>query len=191
MVWKNFEGEREMQKKLLEAMRNGKCVCMFFDESRNSSFIYGKIIGVDDTFLAMTMVTPAGTDDGILVKTADSVIRFEISGQYERKMNALMQANLISMSNDLLIPPDVDVLDWALSKIMNEKRVVSVELNDSGTMDVTGRILSIDEGVCEVELFDEYGINDGISYFRKSDITQISFDGEREKIIEILLNNDM
>ncbi len=59
---------------------------------------------------------------------------------------------------------------------------------DSGFFDVVGIIHSIENGVCKMQVVDEYGFADGISNFLIDDVTKLVFSSDDEKRIQKLID---
>ena len=58
-----------------------------------SKFMYGKITAMDDYFFAASLVSPDGIFDGIVIMPQKSIIRIELSYEYQEKMKNLMCIN--------------------------------------------------------------------------------------------------
>ena len=65
-------------------------------------------------------------------------------------------------------------------------KVVSIELNNSGSFDIIGMIESIQNDACMAVLLDEYGHSDGNCHFSLDDVTQICYDSADERILSSL-----
>jgi len=64
--------------------------------------------------------------------------------------------------------------------------VVSLELNESGVMDIQGFVSELDEDNIVVNLLTEYGINDGTSSTDIKCISRIDCDTEQEQMLKLL-----
>lgn len=171
----------EILKELRETKRPAS---IYTDHNSPNKFFYGYVAAVNENEAAIQMLLPDGGDDGLTVVSIDSVFRIEEKGQYEAKMNKLCVGRELPHYDDIFKSGDVktDVLLYAL----REKRIVSIELRDSGYDDVTGFIEELRDGKCKIKQIDEYGENDGITYIFAVDITRVSAMSEDEKILEKL-----
>ena len=65
-------------------------VCIHSNVNDTSKFIFGKLIGIDDIFFALSMVSLDGKADGIVIKEIDDIQYVEQSTSYVEKMSRLM-----------------------------------------------------------------------------------------------------
>jgi len=159
---------------------------VYLNKIDHTKFVYGRIVGVDTIYFVISMISPDGKYDGILIAQIEDIIRIEQSVCYETKMTKLMC--IAKYVESELIVDVTDVLRWGLTMAKQKKKIVSIELNHSGIMDVVGIINCIDDMVCEVSQVDEYGVGDGVSYFRLTDISQLCFDSCDERRLAVLFN---
>lgn len=153
-------------------------VCLYSNSEDISGFTFGRFIACDDSFFAFEMVTPNGNPDGVLVKEIDKVYRVEKNSKYCRKMEIIMEACKCQMPDYSI--DDHDVVGSIMEKAQSTKRVVSIELLNSGKEDIVGFVENLTTEQYVIRQYDEYGEEDGISYIKKEDISQISFDSEDE-----------
>lgn len=76
-----------------------------------------------------------------------------------------------------------DILNSVASIAKENKKIVSIELENSGVDDVTGFITEIYDDALEIDVINTYGDRDGTTYVKISSITQMACDGEEEKRI--------
>lgn len=164
-----------------------KFVCIHTDRNNPSKFIFGKIIGVDEAFFAMSMVSPDGDYDGVIIKLNDDIVWVEQSVSYENKMIQLMQSR--GYSEKEVVFQNESVLLQGLYMANKKKELVSVELDHSGVDNVVGYVQSVDVDKCKMIQVDEYGQVDGISYFALRDFTQICFDSCDERRLSALIES--
>ena len=60
---------------------------------------------------------------------------------------------------------------------------MSIELRDSGIVDVVGFIENVADEVCQIHVVDEYGYDDGCTFVDMSSISQIALGSEDEQRI--------
>lgn len=149
-----------------------------FYRDGGSKFMYGRIISVNKDHIAIYMMSPNGCFDGIAAKLTDEIIRIDIDGQYSNKMQ-----KLLSLCNPEIFEFSLDndkIFESLLALGHDTKRVVALELLKSGYDDVVGFVVGVENGLCTVKQIDEYGFEDGLSFVKIEDITQISYASEDE-----------
>ncbi len=174
-----------MIKKLYSLCENKEKVSLYTDYNESNNFSFGTILAVNDAEIAINMLTPDGEDDGIKVIDTESVFKVEEKGQYHEKMEKLCSMhNPVTYSFNII---DDDIMKSAVLFALNEERIASIELRDSGYFDVVGYVKSVDSDDCEIQVIDEYGYEDGICYISLYDITSIQTCSQDEKRIEKLI----
>lgn len=174
-----------MIKILKELCSAGTFLNIYSNEYDTSKFIYGKVLALDSTHIALSAVSPCGNFDGIIIKELSSIIRVEVGDKYSEKMSKLMNAaNYNELS--FLIDPD-DVMRSSLETAKTLREVVSLELLNSGDWDITGLIEKIEGEVCVIHQLNEYGGFGGFSYIDPANITEASIASSDERIIMALL----
>ena len=175
---------------LLKGLCLSKKMCsIYINETALDKFRYGTIIAVNEKEVAIQMVSPDGEEDGIMVIDIEQVIRIETDGQYDAKMKKLcLQSKSVLFDEKI---DDTDIFGSFLSFATAKKAVVSIELSESGCYDIVGIISRIQNDLCEIRQFDEYGFEDGISYVSIHDITTLCIMSEDEKRICRLIEMNM
>lgn len=74
---------------LKEMCQIEKYISLYTDIEDTLSFHYGKILSVNEKDIAIYLISPDGSLDGILVIETWKVYRIEVDGQYEAKINKL------------------------------------------------------------------------------------------------------
>ena len=170
---------------VLEKFRNNKqFVCVHADIENLNKFIYGKICWVDEEFFVVSMVSPDGEYDGFLIKKINDIIFIEHSLKYDNKMSILLRDKEYKERNLQIVTNNI--LEWGLLFAKKNNFIVSVEFDHSGVNNVVGFVDSIKANICTMKQVDEYGIEDGESYFALSDISQICIDSSDEKRLATL-----
>ena len=177
-----------MLKQLMFFQRSEQFISIYTDKIDTSRFIFGKILFVTSDHVLIYMIAPNGSYDGMVVKEIDSIIRLEVGDKYSEKMQRLgctahpLQTLLKGMDADNLV-------SLVAFSAKQHKKIVSIELLDSGNNDVVGFIEDIESGIFKVKQVDSYGAVDGYSFIYLNDITQIAVDSEDERIIERLIEH--
>lgn len=170
----------EMMKQYAES---GEFVALYTDLGNTSSFIYGRILAVDDTWVAILPVTQDGVSDGLLVKLCEDVFRMDAGGEYAKKMQRLMGSN--SELEDYSIDAE-RIAESVLQLAKTEHEIVAVEIENSGIDDITGFVKDSNDKIVIFDVMDSYGAPDGIAMIKASGISQIEYNGIAEKRIQRL-----
>lgn len=174
----------EMMQKYAE---NGEFVALYTDLANTTSFIYGRILAVNDTWVAILPVTQDGAADGLLVKRCEDVFRMDVGGEYAKKMCRLM-GNSPALESYSIDAEEIAASVLRLAK--TEHGIVSVEIEDSGIDDITGFVRDSNENTVTFDVVDSYGASDGIAMIKASGITQIEYNGIAEKRLQRLTSQD-
>lgn len=162
-------------------------VCIHSNINDTTKFIFGKLIGVDKVFFALSMVSPDGIPDGIVFKEIDDIQYIEQSTNYFEKMSRLISYwNEKNKSMETITADTDDILQWGLNLAVKKQCIISLEINHSGIMDITGIIIEYEKELCVIKQIDEYGQEDGICYVSPEEITQLCMDSSDEKRISVL-----
>lgn len=165
----------------------GKYVSVFFGSSNDSKFIYGKILCVNEKFAAIYMLDLKGNYGGIVAHRTEDILRIEIGGLYGEKMNRLSTS---SPAHPEPWPLDEDhIIESLLQKAQDARKIVSIELQDSGYDDEVGFVENLTCNLCVVRKINEYGVEDGEAIMKIQNITQIACESESEEIVEMLFDN--
>jgi len=177
-----------MYKELCEIMASQVFAALYSNFSDTTSFIYGKIIAVNEQHLLIYMISPDGNFDGFLMKKVDDIFRIETGGQYSRKMSRLISEDATTHSSDIILSTD-DIPSSLLTASKTMQQVVAIEQMNSGINNVIGIVKNISGSCVAVSQIDEYGNADGVSYIQISDISQISYMSQDEQRIWKLWNS--
>ncbi len=142
-------------------------------------FKFGKFLCMNESRFAMLLISPNGDYDGIVVDNTEDIFRIDSCGRYHEKMAALKSFSIESLSLPCFDPQCIDMSILLYAKEL--KRLVSIELHDSGYFDVVGLVEDVSEGVCRIHIINEYGESDGCSFINMDSISKISCDSEDER----------
>ncbi len=163
---------------LNDLCREGTYVAVYGNSETPSKFMFGRILCVGDTRFAMLLISPNGEYDGIVVDDLEDIIRVAAHGKYHEKMMKLICPNEVNLQL-----PDIDESHIDRSVLIYAKetnRLVSIELEESGAVDVCGFVEEVSEATCKILEVDEYGFQDGDSVLDLRSISQISMDSADE-----------
>ncbi|MBR1757869.1 MAG: hypothetical protein IJ744_03970 [Lachnospiraceae bacterium] len=154
-----------------------KMACIHTDANDLNRFIYGKIIGLDSKNFVVSLVSPNGKADGILVKELEDIIWVEISTKYDDKMNKLMANENNGMESKFITE---HLLQECLLQCKENGSICSIELDHSGYSNIIGIIVEVKEETCSLKQLDEYGEEEGICFISISDISQVCINSSDE-----------
>ena len=156
-------------------------VSVYGDPMEVAKFKFGKFLCVGDFRTVMLLVSPNGDYDGIVVNNTEDVFRVDSCGHYHEKMGKLINFCIDSVELPCIDKACIDLSILSFAK--ERKKIVSIELHDSGFADVVGFVDEVDEKVCRIHVIDEYGYDDSCSYVDLNSISQIVLDSEDERRI--------
>jgi len=106
--------------------------------------------------------------------------------KYIEKIKKLIPFSQINDFSNAL--DEIEIYKSLLKFAYDKRGIVSIELNSSGFSDVVGFVEDINKDVCSINQIDEYGFDDGHSYIKIDDITEISYSRIKEKRLIRLWN---
>lgn len=166
-------------------MEQKELVLIFIDEIDTERFSAGYIKTYSDNEILVLYVNPFGDYNGAAVKRIEDIIKIEYGGKYAkrvRKLNELQNENInfeCEESENLFL----SVLRYAQEK----KKIVSIELLESGNEDVVGYVDFIEKDSLSVKLVNTYGEYDGNALMDIRDITHLICDSDEEKARDLLV----
>jgi len=169
---------------LMNLCEKQKYACIYANLEERTKFIFGQITAVNEDEVAIRMLTPNGEEDGIVAKQVTDIIRLETDCRYAESMIKL--SNTIKKQLKMYPLQQEHIFFSLLTFAQKNRRVVSIEILNSGLDDIVGFIEQCSEEICTVLQVDQYGREDGYSFVALSDITQISCDSEEERRTFIL-----
>lgn len=170
-----------MLNELINICEKNISISLYTNSNNLSSFIFGKVLCVNNNEIALLMISPEGEYDGILVKNVSEIIYWEIDSQYSNKMDSLYKQTSSLVSNFNF---DRDkIKESVLLNAQTTKKIVSIELNYSGFDNVIGFVEKIYGNICQIKQVDYSGKDDGVAFVLMNNITQISYDSKEEQMI--------
>ncbi|MFA6808845.1 MAG: hypothetical protein WCR27_07615 [Eubacteriales bacterium] len=170
--------------KLKELKKDRKIASFYTNENNTSKFIVGSVVDFNDDYFIISMISPQGLNDGLVLKETSSIIRINTDSMYENKILALANYHKIKYCDIILNGNNLIFELLSLAKMKNY--IITIELLNSGFNDVQGYVGSIENDSCNIKQITEYGDLDGIDLIKISDITEISCNSDDDRIIEIL-----
>ena len=153
-------------------------VALYTDLSNSSQFIFGRIANINKDEIAIYAISPEGYFDGVVAKKTTDILRVDLGGRYMNKMKQLMAIHHVEIPDYEL--DNKDIFRSLLTLAKDSREIVSLELLESGYVDVTGFVINLENDVCAIKQVDPFGNEDGISFINKNDISQISYSSSDE-----------
>lgn len=171
-------------KRILEELKENQKLCsLYINFQDTSKFIFGKILEVDEIHIIFYSLSPDGEYDGLLLIKIDNILRVEYDDLYAARMNRLINDKNFSCRFNIDLIENNNLKELLLNLLLKEKIIVSIELLDSGTYDIIGFVEEISVNICKISQVNDDGQDDGFTYIRIYDITQISADSLDERRI--------
>lgn len=168
--------------KILEELYDSReAACIYSNYEKTDSFHVGVIVALNNDIIALKLISPYGKDDGIEVFDVEDIFRVETGGKYLEKIKKLCTDNSIYEFDEKI--DEQNIIKSVLSIAYYKREIVSVELVNSGYTEIQGFVESINDDECNFKQIDDYGYENGTSYVKISNITQISYAREEEKRI--------
>ena len=169
---------------LYELAKEKEYAC-FYSNPQLDKFKFGFVLAVNENEIAIHEISPDGEDDGIIVMPTERIYRVERNSQYLEKMKKLCSGTVIA---DWLTPIDEsNILFSVLLNPVLRERIVSIELHDSGYYETSGFVEEVKNDNCLViRQVDDYGFEDGITYLKLEDVTELVISSDLQKRIQKL-----
>ena len=152
--------------------------CFYTNKEKTSSFIFGRVLGVNDKHIAVYMLSPDGEYDGLLIKRTSSIYRVDWDDQYTQEMTEKIKPDQLP-SRELELRDDA-FMKSLLSFAKSSNEIVSIELLDSGYDDIVGFVEEVRDETCVVQQVNRDGKPDGYSLLYMDDISQIECESQDE-----------
>lgn len=163
---------------------NKEILEFYLDKNCTSKFAAGLIEEINENSILIQLLTPMGEYDGYMVKEPATIYRINTKTKYCRALEEMVNIN---QTFHISIPQYTEDQFYNVAKYAFEnKKVVSIELNDSGRSDVIGIITNVTFDCVNFDLLTEYGEPDGEGIIYLSDITQLVCDSEDERKVLLL-----
>ncbi len=177
-----------MMNQLQRLFHDACYACFYINKEKTTAFIFGKILGIINSQIAIYMVSPEGDYDGVIVINIDAIYRIEWKDLYSQDMKARM--NEKELPQPAIAFCDGDFFETLLDYSIATKTVVTIEVMNSGYEDLIGFVESKDDLYCTVRQISKDGFPDGYSMIRLEDITQVCCESADEiRLKELYMGN--
>ncbi len=169
-----------MFKKLVESY-NTNCLLEVYTDQVNNTFAVGFVSCITDNELLLNLVNSYGAEDGFLLIRINDIYCINYATQYLKNIISLLNNNKsrqIEFMFEKGYLKNLDLFSEILQENIKNHRMTRIKLYNN--TNYYGFIEEKDQDIIQIEIIDEYGLNDGISYIKMDDIEQVSFDGVDE-----------
>ena len=163
---------------LKQLLSQKQYACFYTNRDKTTSFIFGRVLGVNDKHVAIYMLSPDGEYDGLLIKCTSSIYRVDWDDLYTQEMKDKIKPDQLP-SRELELQDDA-FMKSLLSFAKQSDELVSIELLDSGYEDVVGFVEQVNDETCVVQQVNSDGKTDGFSLLFMDDISQIECESQDE-----------
>ncbi len=169
-------------KELLEkCMKQAEIASIYTNENYTEKFFAGYVAACNDEYVLIEHFTPNGLYDGYILIRTDALYRVDFGGKYGEKIGELARKK-----NQMHQPIEIENEDilFSILKFAKEKNgMVCLEFEDT---QVTGLIRDYSDANVELQVYDDYGDEDGITISRLDEIGLIAVDSSDEQDIAML-----
>ena len=145
------------------------------------AFGLGKVLNYDEEYLLIQELSVFGEQDGVVLYKTDSVFKIAYDTIYSRKILKLAKL-LKEKEENYEFAGDFPISILEASR--REKKVIDIQLCDSGRCDVSGVVDSIQDGICVIRQITSEAEEDGFCCVKVEDITSIRYDSSDNRKIE-------
>jgi hypothetical protein len=169
---------------LIASYKDKEIVLIYTNSEQTQNFSAGIVSEVFNNEVIISHYLPNGKYDGYVVKQIADIYKIETNSKYVKKIKILSEIN--KTKHDKLCRVKDDGFFTLLTYAYETKKVVTIELIDSGNNDATGFVEQINDKCCTISMIDDYGEDDGVSIFNIDDISHLSCDGDDEFVLKQL-----
>ena len=177
----------KMYEMLINLENKNNLVAIYTDEENPENFNVGFVAAINENDIIIKHVAPSGSYDGFILKKTAEIFQIEYEGGYINKIEKLYR--LQTKRHSRFPISNTNLTTELLKFAIENKFVVSVELNNDGIMNAQGVVLDVNEDDLQIAQLDEYGNKDGYANLDVRSITRIDCDTDQEQILRMLINN--
>ncbi len=162
----------------------GDFVEIYTNTDNTSRFDLGRIIACDENYFITSMIAPDIFFDGFMLLTMDRVLQLSSDTNYIEKIKKLLPH--FNVEYEEIGCLSGDLVASLLTYAKDNKRLVTIELLKSDLVDVQGFVKNVTQTMCEVELVNDYGEQNGNTNVALKDITEITCCTRKRRAMEYL-----
>ncbi len=175
-----------LYKKMVELLETKQIVSIHSSED-SEYFLVGYLIGLDEEYTLLQHINADGRYDGyVMISTAD-IYRCEYDDEYTNRIEKLYRIRgkkhedvELEYGNTLIA-----FMNWTIKK----NYVVSIQ-NEEENINIQGLIKEINAENIVIQVINDNGEYDGITYMDISYITRIDCDSTDEQTLKLLLDEN-
>ena len=172
-----------MYEKMIELTNEEKLVSVYYYDD-NDNFDVGFIANVGEDNYILKNVSKNGKYNGYILGTTSNICALGIEELYLEDILRLYTKN--ERKHSSIIFKDDNLTIELLKYAMKKEYVISMEINQSGDIDVQGIVVSVDEDCITIEKLSDSGIKDGLLSIDTTSIDKIYCNTDNEKKIREL-----
>lgn len=142
----------------------------------DSNFNVGKVLGMDDEFVLLHLLSKYGRDEGLLLCSLESIVSVQADTRYLKKTRCLSER--YPEQRQLPVVEGGSLLKFLLGYAQKNGLGVSLELKSESPEDYCGVILDCGNDVVTLKNVSLYGEDDGIAYVRLDEIGRVDCDDQ-------------
>lgn len=147
----------------------------------DDEFGLGKVLNYDEEYLLIQELSVFGEHDGVVLYKMDSIFKIAYDTIYSRKILKLVKL-LKEKGEKYKFARDFPTSILEASR--RKKKVIDIQLCDSGRCDVSGIVDSIKDGICVIRQITSDAEEDGFCCLKVDEITSIRYDSLDNRKIE-------
>lgn len=163
---------------LQSLQETGKYACLYTAAENTTSFIFARVLAVNERQTALYLLSPTGAYDGVLVLPTARISRAEWDDAYSRELLQRADTELPELP---LCFGGEDYCLTVLRYAMEHGKIVSAELCGSGLDDAAGYVERVTDTLFVLRQQGMDGRPDGQCAVRLADVTQLCCDSEDER----------
>jgi hypothetical protein len=163
-----------MRTKIKELIETQKLCSVYTNAKSTDKFSVGFLLKYDDKYFIMESIDQYGKSDGIFCSLIDNIFKVEDENEYISCIQKLFSYFKQTRYKNPMLKDGI--LKSFIDYIVENKKICSIELCNSGICDAVGFISKITNGIIELVVIDQYGRRDGVQTITLADISHISCD---------------
>lgn len=161
---------------VLNKLMQNRILCEIYSNTENTDkFNVGYISALDKNFCRVNSFDFYGNYDGSFCILTSDIFSVQTNTKYLNCIDRLIKKTDVDYTKDY---SSNDILNDIILEIKNGNRICQIELCDSNLVDISGIIKNYNRqtGTLELQIFDQYGDNDGKSFVDIQTISRIEYD---------------
>jgi len=184
------ESKKEVFFVLLQQAQEKKTLVSVYDDSDDvTHFEVGIPLWLSATEIIIETFDVDGSFDGFRWSLLENVLRVDVNGCYEKKIELLRKQNTNwqpSTLESLCYKEDISLLVRMLRYASANNLAVEIEQEGSGTVDLQGLVKKTQSSPSIIRVLSDYGEDDGTSCFDIASVTGLRVNSKRGQALVYL-----